>query len=452
MTQRRNPPRASGLPFMMNRSLVACALALGLAYAPPVSAQFDEPDVVERLVAIVGDSVVVQTQVVEEIQRMQLGGAPVPAQSDPAYRTLFRDVLNQYIDRLLILQAAAKDSLLTVDDATIEANVNERIQGLAAEFGGQAMLQQALAAEALTLSEYREMLRNEARTERIQQMFFQSQIQNAPPVEVSEDELLERFESARGSLDQRPKLLTFRQVVIIPEPSQEALDSARAEAESLLARVNAGEDFAELARIYSDDPGTASLGGDLGWFRRGRMVREFEEAAFQLIDGQVSDVVQTDFGFHIIKVERYRAGERQARHILIRPERSESDLQRTRDLAIELQARAESGEPMSDLYEEYGDAASPDSLTFAFDQISELPPPYVILRTTPAGSFRGPIEYQLPSGETRVAFVEVVEVREAGAYTFEDLRPQIAGQIQQEKQIEQMLEELRARTYIDIRM
>lgn len=436
----------------MNRSLLTCALVAGLLYAPPVEAQFDEPDVVERLVAIVGDSVVVQTQVIEEIQRMQLGGAPVPAESDPAYRTLFRDVLNQYIDRLLILQAAARDSLLVVDDATIEANVNERIQGLAAEFGGQAMLQQALAAEALTLSEYREMLRNEARTERIQQMFFQSRIQNAPPVEVSEDELLERYQAARGTLDQRPKLLTFRQVVLVPEPSEAALDSARAEAESLLARVQAGEDFAELARIYSDDPGTASLGGDLGWFRRGRMVREFEEAAFRLIDGQISDVVQTDFGFHIIKVERYRAGERQARHILIRPERSEADLQRTRDLAVELQARAEGGESMRELFEEYGDPASPDSLTFAFDQISELPPPYVVLRTTPAGSFRGPIEYQLPTGETRVAFLEVVEVREAGAYTFEDLRAQIAAQLQQEKQIQQMLEDLRERTYIDIRM
>lgn len=437
---------------MMNRSLLACAVAFGLVQAQPATAQFEEPDVVERLVAIVGDSVVVRTQVVEEIQRMQLGGAPVPPQSDPAYRTLFQDVLNQYIDRLLILQAAAKDSLLVVDDATIEANVNDQIQTLAAEFGGQAMLQQALAAEALTLSEYRGMLRTEARTSRIQQMFFQSRVAEMPPIEVSEDELLERFQSARTTLEQRPKLLTFRQVVLVPEASDAAKDSARAEAEALLVRVNAGEDFAELARIYSDDPGTASLGGDLGWFKRGRMVREFEQAAFQLIDGQISEVVETDFGFHIIKVERYRAGERQGRHILITPEKNEADVQRTRELAVSLQARAQGGEPMRDLFEEYGDPASPDSLTFAFDQISELPPPYVILRTTPAGSFRGPIEYQVPSGETRVAFVEVVAVREAGAYTFEDLRAQIAGQLQQEKQIQQMLDELRARTYIDIRM
>ena len=62
------------------------------------------------------------------------------------------------------------------------------------------------------------------------------------------------------------------------------------------------------------------------------------------------------------------------------------------------------------------------------------------------------MEYQLPTGEQRVAFIHVVEVREAGAYTFEDLRGQLAGQLQQEKQIEQMLETLRSNTYIDIRM
>ncbi len=91
-------------------------------------------------------------------------------------------------------------------------------------------------------------------------------------------------------------------------------------------------------------------------------------------------------------------------------------------------------------------------MTLAYDQLSELPPAYTILRTTPAGDFRGPIEYEIPTGETRVAFVYVIEVREAGAYTFEDLRGQIAGQLQQEKQITQMLQSLRERTYIDIRM
>ncbi|MEM7415399.1 MAG: peptidylprolyl isomerase [Gemmatimonadota bacterium] len=427
-------------------------LVAALAVPAPAQAQLQEPDVVEQLVAVVGDSVVLFTQVVEELQRMQLQGLPVPPPNDPGYPAAFSDVVEQFVDRLVVLQAAASDSLLAVDDASIEENVNGEIQRLAADFGGQAALQQALASEALTLSEYRDMLRTNARTDRIQQLFFQSRLASAPEVEVSEDEMLERFQEARSTLEQRPKLITFRQVVIVPEASEQAKDSARVEAENLLERVNGGEDFAELARIYSDDPGTASLGGDLGWFRRGRMVREFEEAAFNLIDDQVSDVVETDYGFHIIKVERYRAGERQARHILISPEKNDQDVQNARDLAVELQAQAMDGASMRTLWEEHGDPTSPDSMTIAFDQIGELPPAYAILRTTAAGQFRAPIEYELPTGETRIVVAHVLEVREAGAYTFDDLKAQIAGQLRQEKQFRQILEELRATTYIDIRM
>lgn len=427
-------------------------LVAALLVPRPAAAQLQEADVVERLVAVVGDSVVVFTQIVEELQRMQLQGAPVPPPNDPGYERVFEDVVNQFVDRLLILQAATRDSLLTVDDAAIEESVNDQIQRLASEFGGQAALQRALAEEAMTLSEYREMLRTNARTERIQQLFFQSRLTSAPEVEVSEEEMLERFQEARGTLDQRPRLMTFRQVVLVPEASQAAKDSARVEAESLLERVHAGEDFAELARIYSDDPGTASLGGDLGWFRRGRMVRAFEDAAFRLVDGEISDVVETDFGYHIIKVERSRAGERQARHILISSEKTDIDVARTRELAADLLEQAQNGTPMRELWEEHGDPASPDSMTFAFDQISELPPAYAVLRTTPAGEYQGPMEYQLPTGEPRVAFVYVEEVREAGAYTFEDLKAQIAGQLRQEKQFQEILEELRSRTHIDIRM
>tara|TARA_Y100000996_G_scaffold260197_1_gene204806 strand:- start:4614 stop:5918 length:1305 start_codon:yes stop_codon:yes gene_type:complete len=426
--------------------------ALILLFPRGGQAQLQDLDVVDRLIAVVGDSAIVQTQVQEEIQRMQLGGAPVPNPGTADYEALFERILNRFIDRLLVLQAAASDSLLQVSDETINERVTEQITQLTTQFGGQIQLQEALSAEALTLTEYRDILSNEQRVRQIEQLFYQSRLREAQPVEVSEEDLLERFQEARGQLEQRPKLMTIRQVVVQPVSTEAAVDTARALAEDLLTRVRAGEDFAELAIQYSGDPGSAALGGDLGWFRRGRMVREFEETAFNLLDGQISDVVESDFGFHIIKVERMRPGERNARHILIIPKKTEEDLALARETAMSVRQQAESGIPMIELYEEFSDQAAPDSITLAFEQLDELPPAYGMLRTANQSDLVGPLEYQLPNGETRFAVVSVTEVREAGAYTFEDLKAQLAAQLQQERQIERIMRELRARTHIDIRM
>ena len=426
--------------------------ALILLFPRGGQAQLQDLDVVARLIAVVGDSAIVQTQVQEEIQRMQLGGAPVPNPGTADYDALFERILNRFIDRLLVLQAAASDSLLQVSDETINERVTEQITQLTTQFGGQIQLQEALSAEALTLTEYRDILSNEQRVRQIEQLFYQSRLREAQPVEVSEEDLLERFQEARGQLEQRPKLMTIRQVVVQPVSTEAAVDTARALAEDLLTRVRAGEDFAELAIQYSGDPGSAALGGDLGWFRRGRMVREFEETAFNLLDGQISDVVESDFGFHIIKVERMRPGERNARHILIIPKKTEEDLALARETAMSVRQQAESGIPMIELYEEFSDQAAPDSITLAFEQLDELPPAYGMLRTANQSDLVGPLEYQLPNGETRFAVVSVTEVREAGAYPFEDLKAQLAAQLQQERQIERIMRELRARTHIDIRM
>ena len=108
--------------------------ALILLFPRGGQAQLQDLDVVDRLIAVVGDSAIVQTQVQEEIQRMQLGGAPVPNPGTADYDALFERILNRFIDRLLVLQAAASDSLLQVSDEPINERVTEQITQLTTQF------------------------------------------------------------------------------------------------------------------------------------------------------------------------------------------------------------------------------------------------------------------------------------------------------------------------------
>ena len=91
-----------------------------------------------------------------------------------------------------------------------------------------------------------------------------------------------------------------------PQETEKKIERAELKANNILSRIHAGEDFATLAREYSEDPSTKDSGGDLGWFKRGQMVPPFEDAAFSLEPGQVSPVVKTVFGFCIIRVDDKR--------------------------------------------------------------------------------------------------------------------------------------------------
>jgi peptidyl-prolyl cis-trans isomerase D len=132
----------------------------------------------------------------------------------------------------------------------------------------------------------------------------------AKDVKVSEDELRERYKERAADFT-TPEERRARHILIqvASDAPPEKVDAAKKKAEQILARIHKGESFAELAKKFSQDPGSAKQGGDLGFFGRGVMDKAFEKAAFALKVGQVSEPVRSTFGFHIIKLEGIRGGE-----------------------------------------------------------------------------------------------------------------------------------------------
>lgn len=153
------------------------------------------------------------------------------------------------------------------------------------------------------------------------------------PKDVTDEEIEVTAEEIQAFYDENPQHFevkpraTVRYVSIPKEPSDEDVARAQGRIDSIYDKVQRGTDFGRLARIHSDDPSNASVGGDLGWIKAGQMVPEFDAVAFTLADGEVSDPVQTEFGYHLIRVTDRREGEDgetelQAAHILKKVEPS----------------------------------------------------------------------------------------------------------------------------------
>ena len=438
---------------MIGRSVLLLLLLLALGAGGVEGRQAAPPELVDRVVAVVGDSVVLLSQVEEETQRLTLRGIAVPTEPQ-ALASLRSDLLNAMVNQLLIIQEALRDSTLAVDDAELEQIAADQISQQVRRAGTQAALTQQLAQQGFSLTAYREFIKSEIRRERLQQMYLQKAQAMGSNVMVDEEEVRAAWEEQRAQIPPLPASVSAYQGVVEPQPADSARAAARGEAQALLDQIRAGEDFETLARRFSQDPGSAQQGGDLGWFRRGVMVPEFEDTAFRLPENQVSEVVETAFGAHVIKVERVRGGERKGRHILIRADVTEGDLQRARERAAELRRRVDGGESLLALRGEFGmegPGALPDSIFTPVDQINELPEGYRPMATAPPGEIIGPIEFEF-QGSTYFAVVQVDEVREAGPRTFDDVKDQLRARIQEQKVLERIIERLRERSYVELRM
>nr|WP_309484782.1 peptidylprolyl isomerase [Thermosulfuriphilus ammonigenes] len=122
--------------------------------------------------------------------------------------------------------------------------------------------------------------------------------------EINDAEARKYYQENKAQFSQPERIKARHILIAVEDPaSADSKKAAREKAEKILARVRAGEDFAELAKKYSDDPGSREKGGDLGFFSRGQMIEPFEKAAFSLKVGEISGLVESPFGYHIIKVE-----------------------------------------------------------------------------------------------------------------------------------------------------
>src|SRR5688572_6278535 len=283
---------------------------------------------VDYIAAIVGDRAILFTEVIEEVNERRSRGLQLPP-GDSAQMALARQVIQEMIDEEVIVQHALRDTSVHVADLDVQNAADQQMKRVRGQFKSDVEFAQALKSGGFgTPEEYKRWMNEKARRNALQEKLFAKlrQAGKIVPVPVTEQDVNEAFEKSKTNLPKRPATVTFRQLVVPARASDAAKAAAKAKAESLLVEVRKGSDFEQIAKRESMDPSSKELGGDLGWNRRGTMVPPFERWMFALAPGQTSPVVETTFGFHIIRVDRVQPGEVKARHILIRPRIDSADI------------------------------------------------------------------------------------------------------------------------------
>jgi len=204
----------------------------------------------------------------------------------------------------------------------------------------------------MPLSRIKREYRDEMRKNLLAQRLQQQRVGNAT---VGRFEVEEFYNTYKDSLPPVPDQLEMSRIFVTPKPSAKQKEEARAAMEHLVDSIKAGVDFGDLARRNSQDQGSAQQGGDLGFVRRGQFVSEFEAAVFSLGLGQVSNIIETAFGFHVVQLLERRGDAVHARHILLRIQRSENSDSSAIALLDSLRDRATKGESFAELAKKYSE-------------------------------------------------------------------------------------------------
>lgn len=426
--------------------------ALLLVPAGALEAQ-SPPDTVRwtGIVAVVGDSIVTDLDLQESLQLwMSEQQQQPPPEGTPEFDQLMEVLLEDRITTLLLVQAALRDTTVIVPEADIALIVDQQIDTVRALYRTQAEFEEALRGVNLTPETYRENMTASIRRTQLARAYITKVQQDRRPPPVSDAEIREFFAEQGDQVPTIPPSVIFEQIVIPVEASDSAQQVAQAKADSILTAINDGEDFAEMARRFSED-GSAQFGGDLGWFRPGQMVPEFERATFDPLmrAGTVTGPVKTVFGFHLIKLDRIRGNERSARHILIRPVITDADSVRTRALADDIASQWSGGGSFDALRRAHGDRDELPRLgPIPLDSLSGG---YEALQGANEGQVVGPFMIGQERGTPKYVLARVSEVTEARLATVDDYRAQIQNILATRKLNEEIVAELRRRTHIEIR-
>jgi peptidyl-prolyl cis-trans isomerase SurA len=271
----------------------------------------------DKIAGVVGSGIILQSDI-------ELKYASYLAQGNPPNPDIKCNILQGLLTQKLLAQQAVIDSVDVKDDE-VDGDVDRRMRGMIQRAGGQDRLEQFLGRSVI---QYKDEIRPDIKEGLIAQKMQQKITSNVNT--TPQDVKMFYDKIPKDSLPSFNKEVEVGEIVFNPKLNNAEKEAYKAKAEELRTRIKNGEDFAAMARLYSQDPGSAPQGGDLGFNDRTSFVKEFSAMAFKLKAGDISPVFETDFGFHFLQVIERRGEQVHVRHILIVPAITQASLDRAK--------------------------------------------------------------------------------------------------------------------------
>lgn len=277
----------------------------------------DKTKVIDKIVGFVGSDIVLHSSIENQVAQMRASGVNVTDQQRC-------DLLEEALYQKLLVDQAKLDSL-EIPQGQVEMELDRRLRYFIGQLGSEEKLEQFYNK---SISEIKEEFYDQIKDQLLAQQ-MQQKLTDA--VQVTPAEVRAYYESIpKDSIPYINAEVTIAHIAAIPEVSQAQKDATRERLEGMRKRILDGEDFSVLAILYSEDPGSASNGGELGFTNRADLVPEFSSVGFDLEPGEVSEVVETQYGFHVIQMIERRGDEANMRHILLTVQLSPMDLEASR--------------------------------------------------------------------------------------------------------------------------
>jgi peptidyl-prolyl cis-trans isomerase SurA len=360
--------------------LIFCVASLLAQVEPKEGASLD------KIAAIVGDEIIMQSDVDGQLYYM--------AQFDPnidfSDEATKRRILESMIDQLLMVNKAKLDSVL-VSEEEVNQRMEIHLQSEVQRFGSEKRVEQVYGMSI-------PRIKNDIKEKIKQNLLVQTLVQQKfAEVKVSQKEIDEFYSTKQDSLPLLPPSVEMFHIVKKVNASSDQKKISYDLAKSIRDSILNGGNFAEFAKKYSSDPGTAESGGDLGWFDKGKLFPEFEKAAFGLSTGELSMPVETPYGFHIIQTLEKKADAINTRHILFKVGQSDSDVENVVKILNELKDRVSKGEAFEDLAKEFSDDKESKGFGGFIGKVpvNELPEPLkILIDSLGEGGISEPLPYK----------------------------------------------------------